>query len=144
MKFDSFQFSTNLWDKLGISASFICVLHCLALPFLVPLIALPGLAFISSETFESAMLIFAVAVASYSLIGGYCARHRKVLPLILFALGAVVIFLSKYAVEESYEPVVLPLGAAFFMVAHAINWRLNKTCPNCAKEKQHAGCTEHD
>ncbi len=123
--------SQSIWDKLGISASVVCAVHCLLLPLLLPLLSISGLRFVSEPAFELGLIVFAVAVASYSLTRSYCTAHRQVMPFYFFAAGLALIILSKLLVAESLERFVLPLGALFFAIAHGVNWRLCKSCPSC-------------
>lgn len=122
-------------DKVGISASLLCAIHCALMPFLLPVAAMLGFSFLWSPGFEALMLLLALAVGLYSLTIGYRHSHRNSLPFLFLAGGIAVILLSKLLFPEDWEFVVLPIGALLIVASHGLNWWLisrfthDRTCP---------------
>ena len=115
-------------DKLGISTSLLCAIHCAVVP-IVPLFAgIVGVDIIWSHEFEILMIALAIIIGIWSLVHGFIHAHRNFLPFTIFAIGVAIIFASKVWVDESQEFWVLPIGALFLIIAHWKNWRMHKHC----------------
>lgn len=123
------------WDKLGMSASFICALHCALAPLILPVMALWGLGFIWGEAVEIGMLLFALAVGVFSLTKSYRQVHRKFYPFYFLVGGIGLIFISHSSLPHVLEPFVLPIGALLIVFAHWLNYRLCKNCPVCESSR---------
>ena len=80
----------QLPDHIGATASFLCALHCAALPFVIGALPLLGLGFLADHRVERVFVLFAVSLALYSLGCGYL-RHRHVHPLRIALPGAVLL-----------------------------------------------------
>ena len=114
-------------DKLAISLSILCTLHCLILPLLVVL--LPSIAALplQDEVFHIWMVIAVVPISIYALTMG-CKKHRQYLMLLIGAVGllilSVVAFLGHDLLGEVIEKVFTLLGAFTIAIAHVWNFRL--------------------
>lgn len=75
-------------DALAISASTLCLIHCLVLPVLIAF--LPAIAEWADlgEAFHIVMLVVAVPLSGLTLFGGW-RRHRAAFPMIAGAAGWV-------------------------------------------------------
>ena len=76
MQKEQFRHRHRLWDRLGISASALCLVHCVALPFL--LAGMPALARFESSLgtgFHMGMAVLVTATVVPALWGGF-KRHR--------------------------------------------------------------------
>lgn len=113
-------------DRIGMSTSFLCAIHCAIAPLLLPLVAATGLSFVWSHEFEYAMIGLAAVVGGWSLTTSYFKVHRSKMPYLLLGLGMGTIALAKFGLDESWEFLVLPLGAILIVVAHWLNYRLVK------------------
>lgn len=122
-------------DKLGMSASLICAIHCALAPLVLPIMALWGLGFIWGEAFEIGMLLFALAVGVFSLTKSYRNVHRKFYPIYFLVGGIGLIVISHTSLPHELEPIVLPLGALVIVFAHWLNYRLCKQCPVCEEKR---------
>ena len=113
------------WIERGaVGASFVCLLHCLALPFL--LAPLPPLAsmFPISETFHIWIIGFAVPTSAIALFGGR-ARHGTLMPLIAGAVGLALLAIGALVLgETAWETPVTVCGSFTLAFAHLRNWRL--------------------
>lgn len=131
--------SLSLWDTLGISASALCAIHCLALPFVVGF--LPALAtYLPGD--EELHKVLAFVVAGFGALAfwtGY-RRHRRMSVLMLMAAGLGVIFFTTFYGCEllpscDWEPWCMVLGGMFMIAAHIANGTFCRTCAVCKDEK---------
>lgn len=117
----------ELWDRLGISASVICILHCLFTPLLVLTMPLVG-GFLSEAWFHGITAVIVFPVAILALWRGY-RIHRLIRTLILGALGltCVVWGMSHGSIMGRTHPqseiVLMVLGGSFLALAHYFNLR---------------------
>lgn len=118
-------FSLNL-DFLGFSASFLCAIHCAALPILLTFSALGSLEFLESPVFENSMIAISLVLASTSLLRGYFKHHRRPLPLMLVVAGFLLIAFSRIEINEAYEATLMAMGGSFIAVSHFVNFRFLK------------------
>ena len=73
-------------DAIESTASLCCAVHCVALPFVITILPLLGLGFLSSEKFELGMIVFSIGLASFSLCWGHrIHKSRNALYLIPLA-----------------------------------------------------------
>ena len=115
------------FDKLAISFSAICAIHCLALP--IVLIFFPALAatFIGSEEFHSQLLYLIIPSSIIALALG-CKMHGKYYVYFYGALGiGVLLFASIFGHDylgESGEVIFTLLGASMVSYGHYKNQKL--------------------
>lgn len=120
----------------GAVASWLCAVHCLALPFIFTLLPIAGLSFLLDETTELAFIGLSILIAAASLLPGYFRHHGRIRTLILFVSGIGLIVLSHLFFEEDllFKVVFLLTGAASITASHFINRRLCKSCIVCRDE----------
>lgn len=112
------------FDRAALGASFLCLVHCLALPLLFA--ALPALSHVIAipESFHVWILLFAVPASGAALLGGR-ARHRASWPSGAGACGLLCLVLGAFAVERaSDETAITVAGSLMLAAAHVANWRL--------------------
>lgn len=80
----------TLVDRVGATASMLCAVHCVLLPFVLALLPLLGLEFLAGHTFERVFVACAAALASGSILTGYW-RHRRPQALFLMVPGIVLL-----------------------------------------------------
>lgn len=111
----------GFWDRLGISASFLCILHCLLTPILV--IAMPFLeqTFLH-EGFHIAMVSIVVPVAIWALWNGY-KMHRKKNVLLIGGIGLLFVSLAMTIgrVNFKIEAILMSIAGSLLAYAHWIN-----------------------
>ena len=114
-------------DKTAISLSFICTLHCLAVPFAAAL--LPTLAAIhfEDEAFHIWMIVAVIPTSVFALTMG-CKKHKdyKVLLLGITGLSLLMIaaLLGHDLLGESGETAMTVVGASIIAAGHLLNHRL--------------------
>jgi len=131
-------------DKAAIGLSFLCTLHCLALPLAIVL--LPSLAALplNDEMFHIWMLIIVVPTSLIAFTLG-CREHKRYR---LFAFGGIGLTLMVLAVVleepllhdlkhgEAIEKFLTLIGAIIIAVGHYLNYRLCQDTECC-------DCSEH-
>lgn len=114
-------------DKTAISLSFICTLHCLALPFAVALLPTLAAANLQDEAFHLWMIIAVIPTSLLALTMG-CKKHSdyRVLLLGITGLGLLIlaVFLGHDLLGESGEIAFTVLGASIIAASHLLNHRL--------------------
>lgn len=119
--------SQNL-DRLGMTASTLCAIHCALVPIFLTALPLLGLEFLANEWVEISMILVSVVLGTLSLSLSYRKQHHKLLPFLILVFGFALIFTGHFAGFKSLEPILIPLGGFIVASAHLVNWRLNKTC----------------
>lgn len=124
----------SLLDKAGITASWLCAVHCLALPFLIGVLPLVGLSFLLEETTERVFIGISAALAALSLLPAYFGEHGKLRSIFLAAAGIGLIVLTHLLFEENLtlKIIFLVIGAILISAAHFLNRRLCRACQVCA------------
>ncbi|MCP1471240.1 hypothetical protein J3E64_002944 [Sphingobium sp. OAS761] len=112
----------QLFDGLAIGASFICLIHCLALPLLIML--LPALAayMVVPDSFHVWALVFAAPVSLLALSAGY-RRHRGANPLLIALPGLALMAIGALAAPSQWMETALTVpGVLLLAIGHALNW----------------------
>ena len=120
-------------DAAGVTASWACAVHCLALPLLVGVLPLVGLSFLLDETTERIFILVSILLAALSLLPAYFREHGKIRSVFLAAAGIGLIVLTHFFLEENLAAkiVFLIAGAILLSAAHLINRRLCRECAAC-------------
>ncbi|WP_316803179.1 MerC domain-containing protein [Pedobacter nototheniae] len=119
-------------DKLGITASTACAIHCALLPFLLTLLPLWGLEFLADPTIEISMIAISLGLGVWSLSKSYRHHHHKILPVIILISGFFCIGFGHFSGVEFLEPILIPIGGFAIAAAHFINLKYTKTCQHQA------------
>lgn len=115
-------------DRLGATASFLCAIHCAALPFVIALLPLMGLSFLADHRFEAGFVAFASMLASVALVSGF-RRHRRRLPLLLAVPGLVLLMLGVTFLHDRslfVHSVLVTCGGLLVASAHFVNLRADR------------------
>lgn len=109
------------WDRLGISASILCILHCLLTPVLV--VGMPFVGhFFAHAWFHIVIVVFIVPIAVWALWNGY-RIHRKRSVLWLGGIGiALVLAAVTFGRSGFWLEMILMTSAGLLLgTAHWIN-----------------------
>lgn len=110
------------WDIIGIATSLACAIHCALLPLIMTSLPLFGIEIIHNLFFEWVMIGIAFTIGSYALLHGYVKHHRSLVPMAVFAVGFVFLFLKQFF--HSIEVWFLVPAVIFIVSAHFYNYRL--------------------
>jgi hypothetical protein len=120
----------NLLDKIGIAATSLCAIHCLLLPFLLPLLPMVSAGFLAEDTFEHGFLLGTMGLGFIALYSGYKRYHHQVYPFIMLFCGGFI-YWNKDSLGDSAEPLVVVFGATLVVLAHVVNMKLCRRCTDC-------------
>jgi hypothetical protein len=123
--------SLNHIDRLGASASFICAVHCMIMPFAVTILPLFGIGFLADDRVEHVVLFISIALAVTSVCYGF-RIHRKPGVPILFGAALFLILMGRNAPEGPLEIALVVPGALLFVCGHFLNHRFCRMCSVCA------------
>ncbi len=123
-------FNRFSWDLAGFSVSFLCAIHCAALPLLVTVTTFAGLTLLQNQILEACIIGVSAVLGMMSLLPGYLRKHRKMNALLWLAIGFLLIGLGRSVATPVWEPLVVPAGALAIAFAHYANWKL---CRHCEK-----------
>jgi hypothetical protein len=109
------------WDAIGITTSVACAIHCAVLPMILSTLPIFGINIVDNIAFEYFMIFLAFSIGCYSLWHGYRKHHHSYLPLVIFALGIILLFAKQ--VWHTYQLWLLPLAVLLIIAAHLLNYR---------------------
>ena len=112
------------YDALGIGASLACAIHCALLPLFLSSLPILGINIINNSFFEVLMILIALIIGIYSLSHGYKKHHHKILPLILFTAGMIMLLMKQFFHQNQ---ILFLIPAVILIIsAHYINYRQTK------------------
>ncbi|MBC7473836.1 MAG: MerC domain-containing protein [Candidatus Sericytochromatia bacterium] len=114
-------------DSLGFSASFLCAIHCAAMPMIITAISMSPFSFLANPLFEISIILLSIFVGLSSLLHGYFKHHKKISPILILLTGFSIIYMGHFIVSDQYESIVTPIGAFSVAFAHIINLRYSKS-----------------
>ncbi len=116
---------SHLLHKAGLWLSFLCLIHCLATPFVLTLLPVVGERFVS-ETTEYYLIGFSVVIGLFLMIRDY-GIHKNVFPLLLLSLSVILNYTGLFLVAPSLEKYYVVSGASVMAVAYVLNWWKHRT-----------------
>lgn len=120
----------NTGDKLAIGLSFMCVLHCIALPlvlFFLPTVT--GLLALNDERFHLWLVFAVIPISLFAVISGYV--HHKGSKVLLVSAAGLAMLISAVtfghdALGETGEVIFTLLGSGLVAFGHISNIKLRK------------------
>lgn len=125
------------YDGLGMTASSLCIAHCVLMPSAIGLLPAVGLSFLAGEGIHQYLVLGMIVIAALSFGLGYQMHHRKnVLGLMVAGLGllSLAVF-SEGHLSESWETGFTIVGGMAMVGAHWMNRIFCKTCVVCRIEE---------
>lgn len=115
-------------DKLGMSLSFLCAIHCLVTPLIMLSLPIMARYYLAQPWFHWALALFIVPIGVWAFISGY-RHHGKILVLFLglpglLIIGIVPVFFHNYLHWFQYwwsETAFMIIGSSLLISAHWIN-----------------------
>lgn len=118
-------------DSLGILASLICLVHCLALPAVVLMLPALGGQFIHDDRTHFVLAFAVTAFCLFAVVPGYL-RHSNKRVLLAMAGGLSLVLFATFGSEvllgETWELPLITLGNLLVVSAHMSNRRLLACC----------------
>jgi len=114
-------------DKIAISTSTFCALHCLFLPMVLAIFPAFGASLFGQESFHVLLLWLVIPLSAVALSMG-CYRHKSRLVLLMGMIGlGILIFAASIGHDylgETGERIATIVGALFIGVGHFRNYVL--------------------
>ena len=120
--------TTQNLDRMGVTASALCAVHCALVPIFITALPLLGLEFLANDWVEITMIAVSAILGTLSLSLSYRKQHRKLLPFIVLITGFILISIGHFSGFQSLEPILIPAGGIIVAAAHVVNWKLNNAC----------------
>jgi len=121
MSVNRFAPARDLFDRLAIGLSALCLVHCAASVILVALLATAGGVLLHPAIHEIG-LVMAIALALFGLGRGFL-RHRRPLPVLLGGCRIVMKTTALVVPHGVIEAGYTMIGVACVAVAHQLNRR---------------------
>jgi len=139
-------------DKIGITLSIACAIHCLLLPVLLVVVSVGAVSWLVDEQTELIILGVAGVIAGLSLWRG-CRVHRRLSIWLIFAAAAALIIAGHSIASHSDMAHSHDLPFAYTLVhiaggiclagAQLINLWLCKKCPACELDREQVHAHSH-
>lgn len=118
-------------DALGVSASTICLIHCLATPILVSVSPLVGTTLLENEVYEGSFIFASIFLGFTSLRAGYTNTHKNKSPF-LYLIIAITFFAIGFIEHDLIWSTALhSMGSISLAAAHIVNWKMTKEQKAC-------------
>jgi len=111
--------STNRLDRLAMSLSGLCVVHCVATAVLLGLLASAG-GLLGKPIIHEVGLSLAMIVGAFALGRGY-VEHGFMLPAAVGAMGLGVMAGALTLHEGGHEPIYTVVGVLIVALGHRLN-----------------------
>jgi MerC mercury resistance protein len=119
-------------DRLGMSASLACAVHCAVLPLLLAALPAIGLAWLDSAWVDWTMVALAAVIALRAHRGGF-RLHRSCLPSAVAVAGLLAIVTTICLLKGSASHhCVQASGAVVVASSHFLNRHLCRNCKACS------------
>ncbi len=122
--------NTN-WHRFGLSLSFLCGIHCLAMPFIIAFLPFAGHSLHISHDAELWIMSVSVLLALVLLARDYQRAHRNMVPLMILATG-VSVFLSSHFML--HFPLLDVASGLLVFTAFFVNRRMGRQPDMCCTE----------
>ncbi len=124
----------SYFDRIAITLSCICVIHCIAFPIIASLIPFLAITLQHGHAlhefwFHHFILIFILPFSIFAIIAGY-RRHRQILPIIIATIGlSILVFTALFAgtlisnqvIPHEGETWLTLAGGVVHAIAHIMN-----------------------
>ncbi len=125
------KFKIN-WDALGTGASFLCAVHCAALPLLLSIVPFMNIHSLENPVIEYSLLSSSFFIGYLALYRGYKYHHRNIIPVFLFIIGFPVLVWGHIGLSGPLAQVLIGCAALLIITAHILNWTAHKNCSAAA------------
>ena len=117
---------------LGLTSSSLCLIHCIAVPLVIPF--LPALSALDSHSWlVEGTFIFLMGCAALTIFNGY--RLHKSYPTLIYAGVGLVFLIASLFMHDSFalQLTTSCIGSAFMLIAHYTNYKLCRVQVCCPK-----------
>ena len=112
-------------DQLGMCASALCIVHCMAIPILLILGVDAMLLWMDAEAMELLLIGLSLVIGLISFVGGYLKHKHHFIPL-LFLAGFLLMINGESISSDWLGVAISVFGAGIIIYAHFHNYRLRR------------------
>jgi hypothetical protein len=125
-----FLITKSFWDKIGISISGICAVHCLLVPVLVSVLPLWPVAEALHEWTHPVLLLLIVPTIFFAIRK---SENTKIVPALLYSGLSIITFawLLHGLVGLWWESLITIIGSAMLVRGHWLNYK-NHSARTCS------------
>jgi hypothetical protein len=116
----------NRLDRIGLSLSVLCAVHCVGTLVLVAGLGIGG-SVLLDPAIHRVGLVLAMLVVGVA-IGAGALRHRKPAPFVIAMMGLTFMGGGMAAPRESEEAILTIIGVSLVALAHVLNVRHLHRC----------------
>ena len=116
------RFSSDSSGRVSAGLALACAVHCIAMPVIATALPLLGLQFLDSVLFELILVGAGLSFGAYSVIKGYRKGKPVAIPVVFFA-GAALLVIGILSHSESFELMLVVVGALAVAIAQMVNLR---------------------
>lgn len=114
-------------DRVAISASALCMLHCLVTPLLLVAVPVISSTFMADEQFHKLLVVFILPVSFIALFLG-CRRHRDRIVMMFGSIGLILLvavaFIGHDILGENGEKIGTIISGFILVIGHIQNYFL--------------------
>jgi hypothetical protein len=122
----SLSWIRNRLDRIGLSLSVLCAVHCVGTLVLVAGLGIGG-SVLLDPAIHRVGLVLAMLVVGVA-IGAGALRHRRPAPFVIALMGLTFMGGAMAAPRESEEAVLTIIGVSLVALAHVLNVRHLHRC----------------
>jgi hypothetical protein len=119
-----------LWDKIGLSVSGICAIHCLLFPIFITTLPLWPMAFTIHEWAHPMFIATLAPVTYYASKRSYFEKGITVALATGFFLILTGWLVGHYLIGLWFESAVTLLGSGILIAGHWMNYQHHRNCKN--------------
>tara|TARA_B100000749_G_scaffold280223_1_gene275333 strand:- start:41668 stop:42105 length:438 start_codon:yes stop_codon:yes gene_type:complete len=135
----------RIWDKVGLFASSLCIVHCLLFPLLMIVFPSITVAMGWDEEFTHELLLaFIVPAVTFAVYSGY-RIHKEIKPMKYMVVGFLFVFFGTMhgfgLIDHDLEPIFVLIGSVLMVRGHFLNSHHCKRCEeenHCIWEHEHS------
>ena len=130
------------WDRLGITLSVVCLVHCLTLPLAIAALPLVAAQWLHTSAFHAVMALALLPVALLAVVPGLRLHGRASVAAAMAAglsLLSTAAFAGERLLSSEWAAGLTMAGGTILLTAHVVNLVLCRTCPACATHEHDAG-----
>lgn len=118
------------YDGLGMTASSLCIAHCILMPLAIGFLPVVGLSFLAEEGVHRHLVLGMIVIAILAFSQGYQIHHQKHI-LGLMAAGLGFLSFAVFAEERLNEAWLTGLTIVGGMAMVSAHWQNRSFCKSC-------------
>jgi len=106
---------------LGLSASILCAIHCVSMPFILSASALGTTQFIANPMIEITLILISIGFGFTVIKKGYLSHQKKYIPFIFLVSSLFLLIFG--IVLHNHESSISSIGGIGIALSFILNWK---------------------